>query len=397
MNLRQVISAAAYKRLANVDLIGHGSNQHEITSVAALRSFFGTNKQEASITWHYFVDDANPISDVDQITFYDSREKQLHRSAEWRLYYRGDFLARPSPGDVLVLIRIASTGELHGLIFQQGSSWLRAAETLFGVSSLNPESSEVFAEETLRDKELGPVGLEILRELGLEETVPATAPDTELVMERFGNSFPTTKEMSDFARENAAPPDGVDSDTLLLNWLDREEGLFRALERHIVEARVKAGFRDIDEFVSFSLSVHNRRKSRMGHSLQHHLSAIFTLNKLRFQPQAPTEEKNKPDFLFPGSREYHDPDFDVGLLVMLGAKSSLKDRWRQVLTEAEKIKTKHLCTLEAGISSAQTSEIKRHMVQLVIPLAFHKTYTPEQQRDLWNLSGFVQFVKKKQA
>jgi hypothetical protein len=35
-------------------------------------------------------------------------------------------------------------------------------------------------------------------------------------------------------------------------------------------------------------------------------------------------------FHLPGEREYHDATFSAALLVMLGVKSTTKDRWRQV-------------------------------------------------------------------
>ena len=62
-----------------------------------------------------------------------------------------------------------------------------------------------------------------------------------------------------------------------------------------------------------------------------HLAELFTRLGLRFTPQAGTEASNKPDFIFPGEREYHDATFNAALLVILGVKSTSKDRWRQVL------------------------------------------------------------------
>jgi hypothetical protein len=50
--------------------------------------------------------------------------------------------------------------------------------------------------------------------------------------------------------------------------MDREEVLFRTLERHIVNERLRRGFSDGDEFVAFSLSVQNRRKARAGRALE---------------------------------------------------------------------------------------------------------------------------------
>ena len=61
---------------------------------------------------------------------------------------------------------------------------------------------------------------------------------------------------------------------------------------------------------------------------------MFTRPGLRFTPQARWEASNKPDFIFPAEREYHDATFNSPLLVILGVKSTSKGRWRQVLTEA---------------------------------------------------------------
>jgi EcoRII C terminal len=135
----------------------------------------------------------------------------------------------------------------------------------------------------------------------------------------------------------------------------------------------------------------------MGYSLQNQLAALFDITGLRYEPQATTEGKNRPDFIFPGSREYQYQQFEASLLVMLGAKSTLKERWRQILTEAERIPTKHLCTLEPGISVDQTDEIKLRSVRLVIPESLHATYLSQQQQDIWTVRSFIDFVRQKQA
>lgn len=124
---------------------------------------------------------------------------------------------------------------------------------------------------------------------------------------------------------------------------------------------------------------------------------IFDAFSIRYSFNVITEHRSKPDFIFPGIEEYQDDAFSVDLLVMLGAKRTCKDRWRQVLAEAERIDKKHLLTLESGISVAQTDEMKASVLQLVIPQGVHRTYKPEQQNWLMNLAGFLDFVKVKQA
>ena len=154
---------------------------------------------------------------------------------------------------------------------------------------------------------------------------------------------------------------------------------------------------DVEGFIKFSLSVQNRRKSRARSALEHHLSAIFTSRRLKFERGAKTENNNKPDFLFPGAKEYGSPAFSGKRLIMLGAKSTCKDRWRQVLSEANRIKTKHLLTLEPGISENQTSEMQAKLLQLVLPKKLHETFKPAQRRKLMELKDFVALVRKSQS
>ena len=154
---------------------------------------------------------------------------------------------------------------------------------------------------------------------------------------------------------------------------------------------------DVDEFISFSLSVQNRRKSRVGFALEHHLAALFKSNSLKFERGVKTENNNKPDFLFPGTAEYARSNFPPSKLVMMGSKSTCKDRWRQVLSEAKRIKQKHLFTLEPGISENQTSEMKAKNLQLVLPQSLHQTYKSSQQNWLMNLQEFVGLVSSKQS
>ncbi len=92
----------------------------------------------------------------------------------------------------------------------------------------------------------------------------------------------------------------------------------------------------------------------------------------------------------------NDRTFDALNLTMLGVKSSCKDRWRQVLAEADRVDRKHLLTLEAAISKNQTDEMNSKSLQLVIPKALHDTYLPEQQAWLMDVSEFTELVLARQ-
>lgn len=395
MNLSSVFSAVAHKVLVAVDLPG-GSNQHEINGVEGLKEFFGTaDATRGTLSWHYFGDDRDLTQGDGDFTFYDARAKSADRTgrSEWRFYYYGNFLEQASVGDRFFLAR-SQSGQLFGLVFQGGSAWLRAAQALFGVQ-ISTSSFDTVPRETLASQELELLRRQILDELGLDLALPVRPTDEELMLEKYDRTFPTTKEMALFARSQVE----VDSDRpdeTLVRWLNREEELFRALESVVILERLATGFRTVDEFIQYSLSVQNRRKSRMGFALQNHLSEVFALQGLRFTAQARTEENNRPDFIFPGQDEYHDEAFDASLLVMLGVKSTSKDRWRQVLTEADRIPEKHLCTLEAGISVKQTAEMQRQKLTLVIPDSLHETYTSAQRERLLNVGAFIEFARLKQ-
>jgi len=139
-------------------------------------------------------------------------------------------------------------------------------------------------------------------------------------------------------------------------------------------------------FLGFGIQ--NRRKSRMA----------FLAFDLRYGRGAITEHRHKPDFLFPGADAYHAaPRNGAAELAMLGAKSSCKDRWRQVLAEAAKIANKHLVTLEPGISVQQTDQMRASALQLIVPDGLMGTYDDAQQKWLWNLSDFIAEIQSRQG
>ena len=402
MRLSDFITGVAFKQIVQVDIPDGGSNQHEFNGTRALCQFFGAPQNvigsdfrvEGRIDWHYFPENGEVVSGSSRFTFYDARAKSANRTgrSEWRLYYYGDFLNHARAGDALILIRTTSN-RVIGLVMQQGSGWLRAARTLFGIHPRN--SSMMSIPRTILDA--GVIGFaerRILEQLGVDYILPEQAGDREIVSVEFGDEFPATYKMSDLARK-LAETDFRDPDTTLLRWIEREEQLFRALESIVVERQIKTGFASVEQFIAYSLSVQNRRKSRMGFSLENHLGALFKAQGIRFEAGRTTEGKNRPDFLFPSQRAYLDPTFPSSALTMLAAKSTCKERWRQILTEAKRIDEKHLLTLDQGISSEQLDEMENQRVKVVIPGPLHVSY-PDQRARLLTLADFISLVRRKE-
>ena len=157
------------------------------------------------------------------------------------------------------------------------------------------------------------------------------------------------------------------------------------------------GFASVDEFIKLAHSVSNRRKSRAGASLEHHLASIFIDEQLQFEQQIMTEGRKQPDFLFPSSQAYHNKIFPPADLSMLAAKTCCKDRCRQVITEAQRITPKHLFTLQEGISSPQLQEMRDSQVQLVIPASNLSKYPSKRQHEIMTLEQFIIHIKAKQS
>ena len=291
---------------------------------------------------------------------------------------------------------------LYFIVTPEGSTSEQQLSWLF---DLHPRGRSFVSRQVAGDgPELDFAARFILEEIGIEFEEP-DADRLDAIVHRFGMRFPPTAQFSDLARLTLPEVRAEDDpDVALVSWLSQEEALFRRLERKIVAARLDQEFRDedgttdVDSFIRFSLSVQNRRKSRMGQALEHHLEAVFRAHRIVYVRGAVTENNQRPDFLFPSEEAYRAaPDAGHTCLTMLGAKSTCKDRWRQVLAEASKIPRKHLLTLEPGISERQTNQMANSNLQLVVPQSIHQTYTDDQRAWVWTLSDFLRDVEARRC
>ena len=186
-------------------------------------------------------------------------------------------------------------------------------------------------------------------------------------------------------------------DKELLKWLEAEYDLFKTIENDRYANIIGTPFPSVEELVKTANTILNRRKSRAGKSLEHHLEEVFRVFELVFQTQVTTENNKKPDFLFPNIESYNDPTFDDNKLILLASKTTCKDRWRQILNEADRIPTKHLFTLQQGISKNQLQEMNEYGVQLVVPKAYLSSFPVEHRGNILTLDQFVRHVNTTQA
>lgn len=185
------------------------------------------------------------------------------------------------------------------------------------------------------------------------------------------------------------------SDDRLLDLMKAEYRLFRLVERQLCMPEVCRLFKDIDDFLKTASTIMNRRKSRAGRSMENHVEFLLREAQIPFdvRPTIPGE----PDIVIPGKAEYEDPKFPEARLFMVGVKTTCKDRWRQITKEAPRIRSKHLLTVQEGVSAAQLTQMHQHGVSLVVPKKLHSRYPTVKGVKLLDLEGFISHVRRKLA
>lgn len=306
----------------------------------------------------------------------------------------------------------ASRNEYRLTRFGQGFPLLRDENVgdLLIICHMGKEDYNAFVLSTDDDIEdyLTGVGISSADTNKLIPKLSETSPEEKIsqlfveYLEKLTTEFPQTSEVSLLARQlynrvNAINARHVkkDPDSTILKWLTTEYDLFKQLEIFRYAPVLQQPFQSVDSLVEFANTVLNRRKSRAGKSLEHHLSEIFDVNNIKYCSQCRTEGNSRPDFIFPTIELYRSVPSGSSLIAFLAAKTTCKDRWRQIISEADKIPVKHLFTLQQGISMNQLQEMEKSKVQLVVPQPYVKSFPKEYQEKIWNLKTFVNFVKEK--
>lgn len=204
--------------------------------------------------------------------------------------------------------------------------------------------------------------------------------------------FPTGAEIVRKTVE-LRPEHGTPPDKRLLRRRECEFEIFRSVEEATELPAIMAGFTTLDDFIARAQTVLQRRKARSGRSLELHAREILIEERFRegtdFEHGSQSEPGKRPDFLFPSQAAYRDPSFPAARLRMLATKTTCRDRWRQVLNEADRIPVKHLLTLQEGVSEAQFREMTQANVQLVVPEPLIGKFPASIRADIQTLESFM--------
>lgn len=324
-------------------------------------------KQNVKVLWQ----DGRETDSV--ITWYGRKTRSEYRLTRFGRDF--PYLTKDNIGSLLVLVPV-SVGVFHTFVLDTDADFESISTAL---------------------------GIDYSKSWALFDTSAEQIPETEddcvnrhfrTFVESF-TSFPASKIVSEATQTAlwACVKDVLkcSSDDRLSSLMQMEHDLFRILERKICQAEITRLFKDVDDFVVTASSIMNRRKSRAGKSLEHHVAFLLKEAKVPFEGQPSID--GAPDIIIPSAAAYNDPSYPQGNLFVLGLKTTCKDRWRQVLNEGKRVQTKHLLTLQNGISEAQINQMISSSVTLVVPQKIHKEYPASKRDALLTVEEFIRRVK----
>ena len=216
---------------------------------------------------------------------------------------------------------------------------------------------------------------EVVGQLTLPETIPEIYQVSDHALFRRAvrsGRLPSTSEMA-VAAADIARIRGIgrsDPDDYLMAALEAETDLYYGIESQVQTGplvELLASGPGLTDVIDFAMTVQQSRRSRRGQSLQNHFAAVLQAAEIPFSAQCATEHGETPDFVVPGCTQYHDPDFDSRRLRMVACKSTAKERWRQVLNEAERIPDKYLLTLDRHLTTSTVAAMDRAGVRAFLP------------------------------
>jgi hypothetical protein len=393
------LTGVAAKRLSASEAYRTTSKDRGLQGVRSVRELLGAYPRRYPATFIALIGDAGETierSAIGAAFWHDPRAGKRSRRPEPRAYLSPPFLHQAGEeGDLAILIRHDSQ-RITLVVAQPGSSWEQQLLGAFGLAAPKPRGRGTF---------VGPEqGIdivkyrEVLESIGIRVPAGIDAHAAEALeracrkeagcgLDELLASNTETKVVSAIARAVTAAP-GSTADEQLVAWLGAEEALYYLAEEACYRDQVAAGFESVSEMLEFAKAPLQRRRSRAGHSLENHFRHLL---RQRGIPHAPsgsrTEQKSTPDVLVPGKAAYDDPSIPDDHLTMVALKRTCKDRWRQVLREANRVERKFLLTVDPGLSGDQVAAMLEQGLRLVVPSQLHGHYEPSLRRHLMTVEA----------
>ena len=206
---------------------------------------------------------------------------------------------------------------------------------------------------------------------------------------RKGIKLKEQKEIAQIASDNIARRFGYNKEQIKLNfdsliWDTEKEAykvylgfekkygeeVFNVFGNHLVDTGEITDLSQIGKvlgnyfgvFDRFFMSIAQSRKTRAGHSFENLHNALFKELEYPFDEQKVIN--GKPDFIMPSYDHFlrNPPD-----CIIFTAKRTLRERWRQIVTEGTRGLGFFLATIDEDVSSTQLAEMHHNRIFLVCP------------------------------
>ncbi len=139
------------------------------------------------------------------------------------------------------------------------------------------------------------------------------------------------------------------------------------------------------------LSASQQRKSRAGYSFEHHIEAMLEAGSIPFAKQVVMDAKKRPDFVLPSLVHLKKPYEGAQRGLILSAKTTLRERWKQVQREMGGSDL-FLATVDESIAANAIEDMASMGINLVVPETLKKSRDTEYVRHD-NVLDFATFFR----
>ncbi len=197
--------------------------------------------------------------------------------------------------------------------------------------------------------------------------------------EEFKLHMPTNEEICQQVSDRLLA--GVSKECLKVNFSDyltrMQDDIYAfylekqlAVGQKVIDDQIQeTGTIDFNDLNSFFLSISQSRKSRAGKAFEYIIESMLVKLEYPFSDQVVIDGA-KPDYVMPSEEHFREKPLDS---IIFTAKRTLRERWRQVVTEANKGYGYYLATIDEKISKNQIQQAESHKIYIVVPKALKES------------------------
>lgn len=167
-------------------------------------------------------------------------------------------------------------------------------------------------------------------------------------------------------------------------YLEKQFSAGQTVINEQIEANGTVDFNDMDKLF---LSISQSRKSRAGKAFEYVIETMLIKLGYPFSDQVVIDGA-KPDYVMPSEEYFREKPLDS---IIFTAKRTLRERWRQVVTEANKGYGYYLATIDEKITKSQIQQAESHKIYIVVPKSL-KDGNPVYA-DSYSVISFEQFFQ----